>query len=229
MKLFSFAYAGGDGHVFYPLVKELKSCNVTTIPFYYKGRGGRQDEGHYESIMEIAVETADFIEKHEVSDGYALLGHSMGSIVAYECYYELKRRGVQLPCAIYFSGSLPPDKLIQNRFVDEDDDGFIDKLKELGGMDPKVLEIPEFSNFFLPIIKHDIKIYEEYVFEEKDEKISVPVTILTGSLDEVRGEKVEGWKNHAKIEPIFIELDGDHFFIFNEKQDYKEIFENLIN
>ncbi|MEE6450280.1 thioesterase domain-containing protein [Gottfriedia acidiceleris] len=228
MKLFSFAYAGGDGHIFYPIAKELKSCNVTMIPFYYKGRGGRLDEGNYESIMEMAIEAAHFIQKHEVTDGYALLGHSMGSIVAYECFYELKRRGFQLPSAIYFAGSMPPDQLIQNRFVLDDDEAFIDKLKELGGLDLEILEVPEFRSFFLPIIQNDIKNFQEYVFEEKDEKITIPVTILTGSFDQVSGEKVSGWKNHSSMEPSFIELDGDHFFLFKGNQNYKAIFKKII-
>lgn len=228
MKLFCFAYAGGDGHIFYPLATKLKSSNIEIVPLYYKGRGGRQDEGHYESIMEIAMEAADFIEEQGISGGYALLGHSMGGLVAYECYYELTRRRIELPCEIYFSGSLPPDRLIQNRFVDEDEEGVIDKLKLLGGMDPEILEIPEFKDFFVPIIKNDVKIYEEYVFKEKDENIDVPITILTGSLDEIRGKEVAGWKNHTKTPPKFMELSGNHFFLFNGEQNYKEIFNNLI-
>ncbi len=228
MILFTFAYAGGDGHAFYPLVNELKSYDITIEPFFYKGRGNRQKEGPYKSILEIAEDAANFIEKYDLSQGFALLGHSMGCVVVYECYYELLSRGCKLPSAIYFSGSVPPDVLSNNLMTDNDEE-FIDKLKLLGGLDPKILEMQEFREFYFPIIKNDVKIFHEYNFKEKNVYIDVPVTILTGDEDEVKGDKVKGWEKHTNGKPEFIELQGDHFFLFNCNHNYNEIFNRLIS
>lgn len=227
MKLFSFAYAGGDGHVFYPMKDSLAELGITVSPYMYRGRNNRQAEGHYQSIDEAGAEAASFIQD-SCQDGqeYMLLGHSMGSLVAYECYQRLAKSGSRLPERMIFSGVLPPDRLVQKKYDVDNDQRLIEQLAGLGGMSTDVLNIPEFREFFLPIIKNDVRIFDRYQMKQYP-KIKVPVTVLTGASDAVSGEKVLGWKNHTEAAPMFIELEGDHFFLFKDSISYGDLFQKI--
>lgn len=226
MKLYAFAYAGGDGHVFFPMKTELKEMGITVFPYMYRGRNNRQEEGHYRSIEEIAEEAAAFIKETNTEQEYMIIGHSMGSLVAYECYQKILEQGLKLPVKMIFSGVLPPDQLHQNKYTLENDTQLVKQLAELGGMAEDVLELPEFKEYFLPIIKNDILIFDKYRFK-KLPKIKVPVTVLTGDSDVISGEKVLGWKRHVEADPTFIEAKGNHFFLFNGSVAYRELFQKI--
>lgn len=226
MELFSFAYAGGDGHVFYRMKEELAEIGINVLPYMYRGRNNRQEEGHYHSIDEAAAEAAAFIQSGCRRQEYMILGHSMGSLLAYECYQKLLESGGKLPVRLIFSGAMSPDQLMQKKYDVTNDKRLVEQLASLGGMSGDVLKIPEFKEHFLPIIKNDIRIFDNYE-TKKYPKIKIPVTVLTGESDTISGEKVWGWKHHMETEPTFIELTGDHFFLFSESIRYCDLFQKI--
>lgn len=215
-----FAYAGGDGHIYYKIRETLSKFGVVVIPFMYKGRGQRIGEGGYTSLNEIGCEAAEFVKKNIVLDeDYMLLGHSMGSIVAYECYQNLVKSKNKLPKNFFFSAQYPPDELHKENYNLENDHTLIYQLSKLGGVTPNLLYIPEFKKSFLPIIKSDLRLIKEYTFR-MSKKIVVQTIILTGCHDEIKREKILGWTNHSIKTPIFIEIEGDHFFLFKNGINY---------
>lgn len=220
MKLITFAYAGGDGHNYYRMKGKLSKCGVDLLPYMYKGRGSRIDEGFYSSLFEIGIEATEFIKNNiDVEEDYVLLGHSMGSIVAFECYQQLVRIGYKLPKKMFFSGQYPPDKLNKVKYDLGNDSKLVSQLSKLGSITTDLLYIPEFKEVFLPIIRNDLRLIEEYTYRIS-QKIIVPTIILTGSQDEIRGEELEGWADHTTQKPVFIEIEGDHFFLFKQGINY---------
>ncbi|MCK6258800.1 hypothetical protein LCY76_19720 [Fictibacillus sp. KIGAM418] len=220
MKLITFAYAGGDGHVYYRMKNKFSKYGVDLLPYMYKGRGSRVDEGFYSSLFEVGLEASEFIMNNiDIEEDYMLLGHSMGSIVAFECYQQLVKIGCKLPKKIFFSGQYPPDKLNTIKYDLGNDSRLVYQLSKLGAITTELLYIPEFKEIFLPIIKNDLRLIEEYTFRVS-QKIIVPTIILTGSQDEIRGEKVDGWSDHSTQKPTFIEIEGNHFFLFKQGINY---------
>lgn len=227
MKLFSFAYAGGDGHVFYSIQQALVQQGIEVLPYMYKGRNVRQEEGHYQSIVEAATEAVDFINKHVEGQDYGLLGHSMGGLIAYECYQQLYEKGDPLPKMMIFSGSLPPNQLVRGEYAIESDEELVAQLTAEDSISASALAIPEFKEYFLPIMKNDIRIFDQYE-QTTDHQIIVPVTVLTGDNDSnVTKEKVLDWQKYTQDMPKFIELEGDHFFLFSDSVAYRELFQKI--
>jgi surfactin synthase thioesterase subunit len=220
LKLIAFAYAGGDGHIYYRMKNKFSKYGIDLLPYMYKGRSSRVNEGCYSSLFEVGLEATEFIKNNiDVEEDYMLLGHSMGSIVAFECYQQLMRIGYKLPKKIFFSGQYPPDKLNKVKYDLENDTKLVYQLSKLGAISTDLLSIPEFKEIFLPIIRNDLRLIEEYTFKIS-QKIIVPTIILTGSQDEIKGEKVEGWADHSTLKPVFIEIEGNHFFLFKQGITY---------
>ncbi|MDT3427546.1 surfactin synthase thioesterase subunit [Paenibacillus forsythiae] len=48
--------------------------------------------------------------------GYALFGHSMGSWLAYEVYYAIRRAGGRLPLNLFVSGRHAPQLETETKF-----------------------------------------------------------------------------------------------------------------
>lgn len=228
MKLIAFAYGGGDGHVYYPMKKDLQKLDIELIPYSYKGRNARLGESNYNSIEEVATEAALFIKENDTGEDFALIGHSMGSLVAYECYYKLLEIDYHIPKTIIFSGLLPPHRLIQNKYTLDDDEKFIEELSLLGGLQKEILENKEFLDYFLGIMKNDIIIFDKYEFIEKESKIKSDTVILTGSEDAPKGDNVIPWSDLTNDSPKFVELKGNHFFLFKEGLNYMNLFSEII-
>ncbi|WP_150879617.1 thioesterase II family protein [Staphylococcus aureus] len=223
MKLIAFAYAGGDGHVYYKMRNALSEYGIKLIPYMYKGRGSRVTEEPYISIYEAGEEAAEFIKKNiAVNEDYILLGHSMGSIIAFECYQNLLKINYNLPNKIIFSGQYPPDKLNKLKYDLNNDKNLVQQLSKLGAVSTDLLSIPEFKNTFLPLIRNDLKLIKEYIYKDSY-KIIVPITILNGNQDDLILDRLKGWEKHTTQKTTYIDIDGNHFFLFKHDMNYEFI------
>src|SRR6185295_19672066 len=92
-----------------------------------------------------AVEDVFRLIKSEISHSpYAIFGHSMGSLIAYELVQKIKARKLSGPIHAFFSGSCAPhlrDEKKTYHLMNESD--FRSEVIELGGTPPEFFEHPE--------------------------------------------------------------------------------------
>ena len=101
IRLFCFPYAGGSSEIFLRWKKYLDQ-NIELNPIELSGRGHRCNELFYDDF-ESVIEDVYKIIKYSLSDvPYAFLGHSMGSLIAYELCYKLIEFGDEPPIHIFF-------------------------------------------------------------------------------------------------------------------------------
>lgn len=82
MVLFCLPYAGGSSTVLYTLSKKI-SCRTELVDF--SGKGTRIGQDLYDSFDSMVDDIVSIIVEQIKDDKrYALLGYSMGSLVAYE-------------------------------------------------------------------------------------------------------------------------------------------------
>ncbi|GKX31895.1 thioesterase [Vallitalea longa] len=225
MILFSIPYAGGSATIYYKWKQYLHS-SIELKPVELKGRGKRFDEELYYTFDE-AVNDILFNIKDMISDSscdYAIYGHSMGSILAYELYYRICEMEIKKPRHLFFSGYQAPDIVEKKEDIHGlADDEFIEKLIEMGGMEEEVISNKELISTYLPIIRNDFKIIEAYKYKEKKEKIGCDISILYGKEDDITLEELLQWKNHSTGKFRMYDFDGDHFFINNHIEDITTI------
>jgi surfactin synthase thioesterase subunit len=229
IKLFCFPYAGGSSMVYTKWKKFLGNI-VDIEPMELAGRGKRMIEPLNNSLDEVVNDLYEkIIEKINVDTVYTMFGHSMGSTIAYELFYKLKENNKTLPVHMFFSGRFPPYISKQTNYHKLPDEEFINSLKRLGGIDSTFTSNKELMDLFLPIIKSDYKMVEEYVYKEKKGAINCNITILNGKRDSITNDvDMKKWCDCTNKNCKMYEFDSDHFFINSHMDDVLQIIQKTL-
>lgn len=229
IKLFCLPYAGGSANIYLSWRKKLAN-NIELCPLELAGRGRRYNDPFYESIDVAADDIYKSVETQISNNEFALYGHSMGSILAFELSHRLQERLGVLPKHIFFSGHRAPD--VPRRDKDTyllPNEEFKQELLNLGGTPKEVLEEEELLDFFLPLLRADFKIIENYLYKDKRSKLNCNITVLNGKKDDLTLNDITQWRKHTDKYCNIIMFDGDHFFINDNGEDIVKIINNTLN
>ena len=223
MTLFCLPYAGGSSAIFYDW-KKLMPSSIKLEPIELKGRGKRFNEGHYNNLDEAVNDIFLHVKSKIIFSEYAIFGHSMGSLLAYELYYKILREGLNKPCHIFFSGHAAPSaaKVKKNLHLLSDDE-FIKEVMALGGMPEELKDNEEIIQLILPNLRNDFRITESYIYTEKESKIDCDITIFNGKDDDMTLDDILSWKVHSKGKTAIHNFKGNHFFINENAKNIVDI------
>ncbi len=225
MRLFCLPYAGGSKQA-YSSWQGYAHKNIEVEALEIKGRGERFCEGVYHDFSEAVDDIYALIKDKIQKEDYAIYGHSMGAVLAYELYYKIAVEKGNVPRHIFFSGRYSP--IVQdNMYVSSKmpDDEFIRRLLALGGVPDTLPQSKELMEFYLPIIKNDIRVLETYDFKERDEKIQCDITVINGTKDRTDSNGKISWRDLCGGKCSSYYLDGNHFFINNSVDKILKIIE----
>ncbi|MER8504858.1 alpha/beta fold hydrolase [Mesorhizobium sp. M0204] len=147
-----------------------------------------------------------------------LLGHSMGSLVAYLAACRLTRTGFAHLAGLIVSGLHPPhtDGLCP-RVAGMPDTEFLAVLERLGGMPPGVSDNGELIDLLLPLIRADFRLVEDYRHEHVD-PLSVPIVLISGDQDCLAPpHAAHGWDGYTDAGFHSLTHDGDHFAVMDPR------------
>jgi medium-chain acyl-[acyl-carrier-protein] hydrolase len=149
---------------------------------------------------------------------YALAGHSLGGVLAFELARLARERGWPEPAALIVSGARAPD--MPRREPDLralPDAEFIAELdRRYQGIPAAVRSEPELLSLLLPVMRADLTIFETYE-HVAGAPLSLPLLAMGGEQDRhVTRAEALGWGRHTtgKFEAEF--FPGGHFFIQSE-------------
>jgi surfactin synthase thioesterase subunit len=133
---------------------------------------------------------------------YALFGHSMGALIAYELACGIERAGWPVPLRLVVSGRAAPRHAFAHRALHRlGDEAFLEALQlRYGGLDA-LLEEPELREVFLPVLRADLTLVETYAWTPRP-RLSCPV------------EGLAGWAELTSGGFASARLPGDHFYHF---------------
>lgn len=217
MRLICFPYAGGTSSVFRPWQVELPD-QIELCGIDYPGRVHLKDKAaqSMQEMVEILYpEIVPYFDKPCV-----FFGHSFGAAVAYALTRRLASDGM-LPKHLFVSSRYPPQIGVEKLITcNQSDTDFINALeKKYGQSIPEaILKNKELLAIFLPVLKNDLKINEDYQ-ENIEESIEVPLTLYYGAEDAFdHVASLEKWQettNHIFRCRVF---QGGHFFIDTERE-----------
>ncbi len=212
MRLFCFHHAGGSAlayQAWLPAAPEwLQVC-----PVELPGRGRLLQQSFAASLGDLARSIA--LEVAEAVRGeYALFGHSLGAMLTYAIALELQKLPCRQPVKVFVAGARPPflerDK---PPVADMPDDEFVEHLRKLDGTPEAMFEDREFLRFFLPILRADYRLVENYVPAEL-RLIRAPLVVLRGLVDEgTPSDAMQAWSHVSAATIAFHEYEGGHFFV----------------
>ena len=216
IRLFAIPYAFGGANIYYDLEKEIDE-NIELIPVEYSGHAGRFSEPLIYNIQEIATDAYTQIAD-KIRGEYAILGYSMGGIVAYELFRIIKEKGKPLPKCIMAFGSTEPDfKHKGGNFEEYDVNQIRDLLIEFGGTPPELLEDEQMLEVISTIVISDSIALRDYVPSPCEEyAISVPLTVLRGDKEEKLENCECSWRRYCTSDFTYCIVPGEHFFMFEK-------------
>ncbi len=229
IKLFCIPYAGGSAMIYNKWRKYLKE-EIELVPLELAGRGKRSLYPHYNNI-EDAVSDVFTLLRHEVESDmpYAIFGHSMGSVIAFELSYRIAERGFPLPVHLFFSGRKPPDDTSElTEYHKLPDNAFINAIKRYGGMSEEVLAERELLDFFIPIIRNDFKIVETYAFLQKKSRLDCDVSVFFGKEDSMTEQDMAEFAKYCMKGFGLYEFNGGHFFILEDAESVTDTINRVL-
>lgn len=161
IRLFAFPYAGAGASVFSRWFEGVHR-DIELLALQPPGRGARYGEPPVTSMAVVADRIAGAMQPY-LDRPYALFGHSIGALTAFEVARALRRRGMQAPLRLFASAKRAPHLQPLGPDVHRlPDEAFMQAIAAYEGMPPEVLAEPELLAVVTPILRSDFKMSESY-------------------------------------------------------------------
>jgi medium-chain acyl-[acyl-carrier-protein] hydrolase len=212
MRLFCLPHAGGGATAFRTWHTGLPS-GVQVCPILLPGRETRRSEPSYTDLDSLADALARQLEPW-LDLPFAVFGHSMGSLLAFEWVRRIQRSGQPMPRWLFLSGRRAPHVAADpNPLHALPDAEFVGELTRLyEGLPQEILSDPELMEVFLPVLRADIAVVESYRFQQ-GEPLDCPMTVFAGAKDmSVAFDELLAWKPQTRRRFAVQMLPGGHFY-----------------
>lgn len=211
IRLYCFSYAGGSAQAFSTWHKATEN-NMEIVPVQYPGRAERFMESNIDNCTQMAKAIAAEIDA-VTNKPFALLGYSMGGAIAYETLRHLK----QTPQALFLCASRPPQLNAIKRFHYSDVQ-LIEEIKNLGGIDERLLQDPEMRNLIVNIMRADFKLLDTY--QASPQRLTCPAHIVYGMNDpHVPPTTAKHWGSLCQGTVFYHGIEGEHFFMRSHRDE----------
>lgn len=219
--IFCLPFAGG-GVLSYKKFIDAAPEGLEFIPLTTPGKDQRLSETLLTDLHELAAQYSQQILDTKESE-YILYGHSMGALMAHLVVQRLTEVGGPMPRHVVVSSYPAPMHHHYRGRTEMTDAEFINHMKKLNGLPPRLLAEPSLMRVFLPILRADILAIDNYRYRSS-EKYNVPMTVLFGSQETVLSGLMLDWQKETSV-PISVKrFEGGHFFIFEQLEKMMELF-----
>ncbi|MEW2566193.1 alpha/beta fold hydrolase [Streptomyces sp. NPDC047070] len=219
LRLVCLPYAGGTPSVYRNWAAYLGD-DVHVVPVLLPGRGLRAKEAPYTVMGALVTDLTDALIEHELVDDYALFGHSMGALLAYEVARELRDRGLSEPAHLFVSGSKAPHLYGDRRDHTLSDAELRQLVRDLGGLGADDTIGGSYLERRLPVLRADLTVCETYRWAPR-RPLNCPMTAFSATRDPIApAHEMEAWRVHTRGSLLRHHVEGDHFFLNGPSRPY---------
>lgn len=216
VRIIGFPHAGGWPSAFSPwtgLLPPGAELLVGQLP----GRGARLYEEPARSVDVIVDALVDQITARSDCP-YVLVGHSFGSVIAFELARRLQRSGYALPELVVVSACQAPHVPRPAPHVHHMDDAHLLRyLERISGIPEPIRDRSELLQVVLRTVRADFQALETYRHAPQP-PLSVPLAAC-GAVDDplVAPEGLRHWEAHTGRSFELHLLRGGHFYLYQER------------
>jgi surfactin synthase thioesterase subunit/acyl-CoA synthetase (AMP-forming)/AMP-acid ligase II len=241
LRLVCFPHSGGGAAVFSKWSELLADHDVEVVAVSLPGRERRLGETPHKEWQPLVRSVCNELKASGVVDGvpYALLGHSLGALMAYEVARLLEAEllpGRPRPVHLFASGHGAPEtaNCAKKRALSEKtgdgipwgnlhklgDGELVSEVGKFGALPAQVALDPDIASLIIPALRADFQVYETYCPETSRKALDLPITVLGGKEDIIASvEQLHTWGAETAVElkgPVL--FPGGHFFIDSERE-----------
>jgi medium-chain acyl-[acyl-carrier-protein] hydrolase len=211
VRLFCFPYAGGGDSIFRSW-QQILSDTIEVCPVQLPGRGLRINEPLCTEISQLVRDMGQALAPC-LNKPFALFGHSMGALIAFELARYVRNEYRVQPLHLFASGRCSPQITNEPFDLKQFDSELPEMLRRGNGTPEEVLEDPELMELVLPVLRSDWALCKSYIFTPEP-PFNFPITAF-GGLDDpgVPRRYLEGWREHTTGPFVLRMLPGNHFFL----------------
>lgn len=212
IRLFCFPHAGSSASAF-GLWSDRLAPEIEVWAIEYPGRGSRRAETAFVRIQALVSALFPHL-RPALTKPFAVFGHSMGALIAFEFLRRLQLRGGPRPITLVAAACHAPSVPLRDppiHALPEPD--FVEELRSLNGTSSNILADPQLLRLFLPTLRADLEAAETYSYAVGP-KLKCPITAYGGMTDsELLQEDIEPWRRETQGAFVLEMFPGDHFFL----------------
>ncbi|MGC5053375.1 thioesterase II family protein [Micromonospora sp. DT48] len=216
-RLVCFPHSGGTAAVYRPWSTALPA-DVALHAVQYPGHADRLAEPPADSIAEMATQVAAELRQLPPVR-CALIGHSLGALVAYETARAMRDSGAPVH-HLFVSGAAGPWLAGGGTTHRLGDDELWSSVVRLGGIEPEIADQPELRDLLLPVLRSDITLHETYRPAPEATPLECPVRGYYNTEDPlVDADQVATWAAVNDGEFSMRALPGGHFRLLSHPDE----------
>ena len=226
LQLYCFHDAGGSSNLFSEWDKYF-NADVEVIGVELPGRGDFNDKMPYTDYQLFMKDFITEIIQNIGNKQFAIYGHSMGGLLAYETARQLHKNHGKEAISLIISGT-PSLNGYVNSFVNsiiESAPNYLDLVKYLPN--PSIIDLNNqiYHNTLKTLLADFTLLYSYKHINNYTLRCNV---LAFGARydDRVKLSDVKKWKDETSANYSLIEFDGDHFFVYNNKKFVAETINN---
>ena len=218
VRLFCLPYAGG-GALTYRTWGDVLPATVEVCPVHLPGREDRLGEAPFTELQPLAQALGKAILPY-LDKPFALFGHSMGALIAYELARELHSQAGRLPLRLFVSGraapqlrnTLPPISGLPDTAL------FAELQRRYGGIPAQIWQEAELRALLLPQLRADLSVVETYAHTPAP-PLPCALTACGGTQDSlVDRASLAAWRSQVRDDISVRMFEGDHFYLNHSPQ-----------
>lgn len=219
MLLFCFPHAGGSPTRYRDWTSALATeIEVRPISYATLNLAGSS----------VAQAAAGLVDRILATPGrFALFGHSLGALMAFEVARALASRTSRQPSLLAVSGHVAPHLPSPGPVLHElSGPRFWSEVRQLGGTPEALLDDPQIREVAEPRLRAEFRTAETYRYV-RGLPLNCPLLAFAGS-DDTRAPVpgVRDWRLHSRAEFTLSVLPGGHFFL-DDPENAERIHESL--
>jgi pyochelin biosynthetic protein PchC len=227
IRLVCFPPAGGPASFYFP-VSQAIGPTIEVLSIQYPGRQDRRFEPCLNDIGQFADRVYDIL--HSVLDGppFALFGHGMGALIAYEVAHRLESRAAVTPVGLFAAGHPAPSRRRPAHVHRLSDSGIVAVLHRLHGTTSEALRDQDMLRMILPAVRSDYRAVETYTHADRT-PLSCPVSVLVGEADPTTTiSEAYAWRSHTRGACEIQLFPGGHFFVNDHSTDVVNLISDFL-
>lgn len=211
LRLFAFPFAGGSAAAYRTWAGKLPGVEVVAVCL--PGRERRIEEAAFDSLPalmgQLVPQIAPLLDRP-----FALFGHSMGALLAFELARRLDKAHLPQPEQLFVSAFHVPEMLPQRqRLAHLPDQEFLERLTRYGGIPAAVLETPELLRLLVPTMRADFGLLETFDYRAGP-LLACDIAAFYGTSDHAAPcADMKGWGRHTSGGFTLSGFEGGHFFL----------------